>query len=65
MDHFKGKIAECDVVIEACDDSGIRFSWIPGTFPGTGRGLIHDNNLNPKPTIQRCMRRHDVIIFSI
>ncbi|HEY9063096.1 MAG TPA: endo-1,4-beta-xylanase, partial [Pseudobacteroides sp.] len=26
-----------------------KFSWIPGTFPGTGRGLIYDSNLNPKP----------------
>ncbi|GEM_PF-256472 len=26
-----------------------KYSWIPGTFPGTGRGLIYDSNLNPKP----------------
>ncbi|WP_081926907.1 endo-1,4-beta-xylanase [Pseudobacteroides cellulosolvens] len=26
-----------------------KFSWIPSTFPGTGRGLIYDSNLNPKP----------------
>jgi len=26
-----------------------KFSWIPGTFPGTGRGLIYDSNLSPKP----------------
>ena len=26
-----------------------KYSWIPQTFPGTGRGLIYDNNFNPKP----------------
>jgi len=26
-----------------------KYSWIPGTFPGTGRGLIYDSNLKPKP----------------
>jgi len=26
-----------------------KYSWIPQTFPGTGRGLIYDNNYNPKP----------------
>ncbi|WP_010250451.1 endo-1,4-beta-xylanase [Acetivibrio cellulolyticus] len=26
-----------------------KYSWIPGTFPGTGRGLIYDSNLSPKP----------------
>ncbi len=26
-----------------------KYSWIPGTFPGTGRGLIYDSNMSPKP----------------
>jgi len=26
-----------------------KYSWVPGTFPGTGRALIFDSNLNPKP----------------
>ena len=26
-----------------------KYSWIPQTFPGTGRGLIYDSNLSPKP----------------
>ena len=26
-----------------------KYSWIPQTFPGTGRGLIYDSNYNTKP----------------
>jgi endo-1,4-beta-xylanase len=26
-----------------------KYSWVPGTFPGTGRALIYDDNLSPKP----------------
>ncbi|KAB8146092.1 hypothetical protein F8S13_02540 [Chloroflexia bacterium SDU3-3] len=26
-----------------------KYSWVPGTFPGTGDALIFDNNYNPKP----------------
>ncbi|KNY27824.1 non-reducing end alpha-L-arabinofuranosidase family hydrolase [Pseudobacteroides cellulosolvens] len=26
-----------------------KYSWVPGTFPGTGRALIYDDNFNPKP----------------
>ncbi|KAH7306039.1 family 10 glycosyl hydrolase [Stachybotrys elegans] len=26
-----------------------RFSWIPGTFPGTGAALLYDDNYNRKP----------------
>ncbi len=28
-----------------------KYSWVPGTFPGTGTALIYDSNLNPKPGI--------------
>jgi GH35 family endo-1,4-beta-xylanase len=26
-----------------------KYSWVPGTFPGTGNALIYDSNFNPKP----------------
>ncbi|KAM7184870.1 Glycoside hydrolase superfamily [Rhypophila sp. PSN 637] len=26
-----------------------KYSWVPGTFPGTGEALIYDNNFNKKP----------------
>jgi len=34
-----------------------RYSWIPGTFPGFGAGLLFDAGYQPKPAYAAVRRR--------